>query len=251
MSALRRLSGPALIVLVWWLITQWGWVDSRTLPSPSDVLQAARTSFDSGELGAALRSSLRRVLIGTSLGISAGVSIAVIAGFSRLGDELLDSTMQVVKAVPSIAVTPLLIVWLGIDEAPKLTLIAVSTATPIYMNTHGAIRNVDRRLVDAGRMLGLNRLGLARHVIAPGAVPGFLVGLRISLASAWLSLIVAEQINAHHGLGQMMADARSYFRLDIMVLVVVIYAALGLLSYAFVRFLERRLLQWRRGFEGT
>jgi len=249
--ALRRLSGPLVMVLVWWLVTRMGWVDSRTLPPPGDVLDAARSTFDSGELGSALGASLRRVVLGTLIGVTTGVTIAVVAGLSRLGDELLDSTMQVVKAIPSVAVTPLLIVWLGIDEAPKLTLIAVSTALPIYMNTHGAIRNVDRRLVDAGRTLGLTRLGLARHIIAPGAVPGFLVGLRISLASAWLSLIVAEQINAQHGLGQMMADARSYFRLDIMVLVVVIYAVLGLLSYAFVRFLDRRLLQWRRGFEGT
>ncbi len=251
MRSLRRLSGPLLMVLVWWLITRWEWVDTRTLPTPGDVLDAARRTLDSGELGAALRASLLRLLVGTSLGITAGVSIAIVAGLSKLGDDLLDSSMQVVKAIPSIALTPLLIVWLGIDEAPKLVLIALSTATPIYMNTHGAIRNVDRRLVEAGRMLGLSHLGLVRHVIAPGAVPGFLTGLRISLASGLLSLFVAEQINARHGLGHMLDDARTYFNVDEIILVVVIYAVLGLLAYAFVRFLERRLLQWRRGFEGT
>ena len=248
--ALRRLAGPAALVLLWWLSTRLDWVDARTLPSPGKVLEAGRDAFNSGELGAALRASLRRVLVGTLIGISAGLGVATIAGISRLGDDLLDSTMQVVKAVPTIALSPLLIVWLGIDEAPKLTLIALSTSMPIYMNTHGAIRSVDKRLVDAARTLGVRNWGLVRHVIAPAAVPGFLVGLRISLANAWLALIVAEQLNAKHGLGQMMADARSYFRLDVMLLVVVIYAALGLLSYTFVRLLERELLQWRRGFDG-
>lgn len=248
--ALRRLSGPALILLLWWLASRFEWVDPNDLPSPGAVWDATRDSYSSGELSEALWTSLRRVLLGTLFGIGAGVTVATLAGTSRLGDDLLDSTMQVVKAVPTIALTPLLIVWLGIDEAPKLLLIALSTSMPIYMNTHGAIRNVDRRLVDTARMLDVSRLGVVRHVIAPAAVPGFLVGLRISLANAWLALIVAEQINARHGLGQIMADARSYFRIDRMLMVVVIYAILGLASYAFVRTLERNLLQWRRGFDG-
>lgn len=248
--ALRRLSGPASLVLLWWLATRLDWADPNTLPSPGAVWDATRASYSSGELTQALWASLRRVLTGTLFGVAAGVAVAILAGTSRLGDDLLDSTMQVLKAVPTIALTPLLIVWMGIDEAPKLLLIALSTSMPIYMNTHGAIRNVDRRLVDAARTLGVSGLGLVRHVIAPAAVPGFLVGLRISLANAWLALIVAEQLNAHHGLGQIMADARSYFRLDRMLMVVVIYAILGLMSYTFVRMLERNLLQWRRGFDG-
>jgi sulfonate transport system permease protein len=236
---------------VWWLVTGTGWVSPNSFPSPADVYRVGRETISSGELGAAVWTSLRRAVLGAAIGVSAGVAIAVVAGLSRLGEDLVDSTMQVVKAIPAVALTPLLIIWLGIDEGPKLVLIAVSTALPIYMNTYGAIRNVDQRLVDAGRMLGLGRAGLVRHVVLPGAVPGFVVGLRISLANAWLALIVAEQINAHHGLGKLMADARSFFRLDLMVLVVVVYAVLGLLTYGFVRFVERRLLQWRRGFEGT
>lgn len=246
----RRISGPAVLVVVWWMATRWGWVDPNTLPSPAQVWKAGQESFNSGELVDALGWSLRRVALGSLIGITAGVSVAAVAGLSRVGDDLLDSTMQVVKAVPNVAFVPLLIVWLGIDEATKLVLIALGTSMPIYMNTHGAIRNVDKRLVDTARTLGVGRIGIIRHVIAPAIVPGFLVGLRVSLANAWLALVFAEQINAQHGLGQMMADARSYFRLDIQVLVIVIYAALGLLSFALVRFLERELLTWRRGFDG-
>lgn len=247
---MRRVSGPVAIFVLWWAATRLGWVSARSLPSPGKVWDATRASFSSGELMGAVRASLWRVVVGTSFGIAGGLAVASLAGTSRLGDDLLDSTMQVVKAVPTIALTPLLIVWLGIDEAPKLLLIALSTAMPIYMNTHGALRNVDRRLVDAARTLGVGRLGLIRHVIAPAAVPGFLVGLRLSLANAWLTLIVAEQINAHHGLGQIMADARSFFQVDRMLMVVVIYALLGLVSFTVVRLLERQLLQWRRGFDG-
>jgi len=145
----------------------------------------------------------------------------------------------------------LLIIWLGIDEAPKITLIVLSTSIPIYMNTYGAIRGVDQRLIDTARSIGLRRHELIRHVILPGAVPGFLVGLRISFANAWLALIFAEQINARNGLGQLMSDARNLFRVDLMVLIVVIYAVLGLGSYAIVRALERHLLTWRAGFQGS
>ncbi|MEI7547779.1 MAG: ABC transporter permease [Actinomycetota bacterium] len=249
--AVRRLTGPALLVVVWWLITAAGWVDHNTFPRPGDVADLAWEMTRSGELGSSLWASLRRVLAGTSIGVSAGVLLAVLAGLSRVGDDLLDSTMQVLKAIPTIALTPLFIIWMGIDEGPKIVLIALSTSLPIYINTYGAIRNVDTRLVDTGRTLGLSQAGLVRHVVLPGALPGFLTGLRISLTNAWIALVVAEQVNAHEGLGRLMADARSFFRLDLMVLVIVIYAVLGLLSYALVRFLERHLLQWRRGFEGT
>jgi sulfonate transport system permease protein len=159
--------------------------------------------------------------------------------------------MQIMKAIPNFALVPLLIIWMGIGEAPKITLVALSTAMPIYVNTYGAIRGVDNRLIEVGRTLGLGRFGIVRHLVIPGSLPGFLIGLRISLTNAWLALIFAETINAKSGLGQLMSDARSWFRLDIMVLVIVVYAILGLLSYSVVRFLEKHLLQWRRGFEGS
>jgi len=145
---------------------------------------------------------------------------------------------------------PLLIIWMGIDNAPKITLIVLSVSMPIYINTYSAIRNVDSRLIESARTLGLNSWERTRHIVLPGALPGFLVGLRIALTSAWLALVFAETINAREGLGALMSDARAWWQLDVMVLVIAIYAVLGLLSYAFVRFLERKLLAWRRGFTG-
>jgi sulfonate transport system permease protein len=236
---------------VWWVATALGWVGSDTLPSPASVVDVGVRLADSGELSRALISSLQRVLLGLGFGVAGGMVIAILAGWSRIGESLLDSTMQVIKAVPSVALAPLFVVWLGIDEAPKVLLIALSTSMPIYMNTYGAIRNLDVRLVETGRLLGLGQREIVRHVVVPSTVPAFLVGLRVSMANAWIALIFAEQINAENGLGKLMSDARTWLRLDIMMLLLVIYAVLGLSSYSFVRFLERRLLQWRRGFVGT
>lgn len=247
----RRLTAPALLLLIWWIVTAAGWLSPNTLPSPGAVWDVFVELIRNGKLLSAILASTQRVLVGLGLGILIGVSIAVIAGLNRLSEDVLDPTMQLIKAIPNFSLVPLLIIWLGIDEAPKITLIVLSTSIPIYMNTYGAIRGVDQRLIDTARSIGLSRHELVRHVILPGAVPGFLVGLRISFANAWLALIFAEQINAQNGLGQLMSDARNLFRVDLMVLIVVIYAALGLGSYAFVRFLERRLLQWRAGFVGA
>ncbi len=248
---LRRLCGPLLLVLVWWLLTASNSVSPTSFPRISDVLDIGITMIRSGELPSALWASASRVLIGLGLGVCIGVILAVAAGFSRRGEDLIDSTMQVLKAIPSFSLVPLLIIWLGIYEGPKIVLIALSAGMPIYINTYGGIRNVDARLVEAGHTLGLGRAALVRHIVMPGAVPGFLVGLRVSLANAWLALVVAEQINANNGLGKLLSDARSSYRLDVIVLVVVVYAILGLLSYSFVRFLERWLLQWRRGYQGA
>ncbi|CAB4899467.1 unannotated protein [freshwater metagenome] len=247
---LRRLSGPIALFVLWWLLTSSRQVTPSSFPRIGEVLDTGVSMVRSGELQSAIWASGRRVLIGLSIGVSCGLLVAIAAGITRRGEDLIDSTMQVFKAIPSFSLVPLLIIWLGIYEGPKIVLIALSAAMPIYINTYGGIRNVDDRLVEAGRTLGLNRLALIRHIVVPGALPSFLTGLRFSFANVWLALVVAEQINANSGLGLLLADGRSSFRLDIIVLVVVIYAMLGLLSYAFVRLLERRLLQWRRGFEG-
>jgi sulfonate transport system permease protein len=247
---LRRLSGPIAILIAWWVVTATGLISTRELPSPREVWDAGWALTANGTLPDAIWASFKRVFWGTLYGVTAGVAIAVAAGLTKRGDDLVDPTMQIVKAIPKYALVPLFIIWLGVDEAPKILLIALATATPVYVNTYAAIRSVDQRLVDAARSLGLGSAGLVRHVVLPGALPGFFSGLRIAIANAWLALIVAEQINANSGLGRVLSDARSLFRPDWMLLVVVVYAILGLLSLGFIRLLERRFLQWREGFQG-
>nr|WP_238430941.1 ABC transporter permease [Frankia nepalensis] len=247
----RRLAGPALLFAVWLLVTEAGLVGERTLASPGEVIGAARELASSGELVDNLSVSLVRVAWGLLFGVAIGLVLAVVAGFFRLGEDLVDSSMNFLRTVPVIALLPLIIVWIGIGESAKIFLIAVGVIFPIYMNTFAAIRGVDLKLVEAGRSFGLGRLGLIRRVIVPGAVPGFLVGLRWSLGVAWLLLVFAEQVNAESGIGHLLNSAQAWNRTDIMILCLIIYGILGLLCDGIVRVLERTLLSWRRSFTGT
>jgi sulfonate transport system permease protein len=248
---LRRLVGPVLLVVIWQLLATTGVIDNRTLASPAAVLSAGWELVQTGELQEHLWVSLRHAATGLALGVTAGVAIATVAGLFRRGEDLVDPVMQIFRAVPVLGLLPLVIIWFGIGEAPKIALIAVGTAFPVYLNTYAGIRNVDARLVETATTFGVTRAGLVRDVILPGAVPGFLVGLRFALTAAWLLMIVAEQINAKSGIGYLMNEARAWFRTDIIVLGLVIYGILGLLTDAIVRLMERSMLGWRRGFAGT
>ena len=245
-----RLLGPALLLGLWQLTAVLGVVDRHTLPSPAEVWSAAQGLLESGDLQAHMAASLVRVAKGLALGLAVGLPLAVVAGLSRLGENVVDTNMEILRAVPNFALLPLLIIWFGIGEQPKVVLISLSVVVAIYINTYSAIRSVDAGLVEAARTFGVGRWGLVRHVVLPGALPGFLVGLRLALTGTWLALIFAETVNAPEGLGRLMNDAREYFQLDVIFVVLTVYAALGLLSHAFVRFLEARLLVWRRAFDG-
>ena len=247
----RRLAGPFLLLVAWQLLSTTGVVDDRSLAAPWTVLQAGQELASTGELFEHLFVSLRRAAIGLAIGVSTGVVLAVIAGLFRLGEDVVDSAVQVLRAVPVLGLLPLIIIWFGIGEAPKIALVAIGTAFPVYINTYAGIRGVDVKLIEAATTFGVGRRELVRRVILPGAVPNFLVGLRYALTGAWLIMIIAEQINAKSGLGYLVNEARTWFRTDIIVLCLVLYGILGLLSDSIVRLLERRLLVWRRGFDGT
>jgi sulfonate transport system permease protein len=248
---LQRLVGPVVLLVVWQALSTAQLFDPRTTPSPLTVLNTAVTLLGSGELQAHLQASLGRVLRGLAIGVSLGVVGALLAGLARWGENLIDANMEILHAVPNFAFLPVLIAWFGIGEEPKVSLIALSVWIAVYINTYSAIRNVDASLVEAARTFGVGRRELITAVILPGALPGFLVGLRLALTSAWLALIFAETINAPTGLGRMMGDAREYFRIDVIFVLLGVYALLGLVSLALARFLESRLLAWRRAFDGA
>ncbi len=247
----RRLTGPLALLALWAVASELGWWNRDLFPPPAEVLRTAWELTVSGELATHVGRSVGRVLTGTVLGVAVGAVLAVLAGLTRTGEDLLDPTMQVFKAVPNFALMPLLIIFMGIGETPKTVLITLGVGIAIYINTYGAIRNVDAQLVEAAQTLGVSRWTLVTQVVLPGAAPGFLVGLRLGLSSAWLSLIFAETINTPQGIGYLMNRAQTLLQFDVGLLVIGIYAVAGLLSYAFVRFLERHLLVWRRGFEGV
>ena len=241
----RRFLSPLALVLLWQAGSMAGIIPARTLAAPSTILVTAWGLLATGELEHHLLVSLGRVLIGLGIGITVGTVFAVVAGLSRRGEEVVDAPMQMLRTLPFLALVPLFILWFGIGETPKIALVALGTTFPIYLNLFSGIRGVDPKLVEAGRVFGLDRRGLVRHVILPGALPSALVGLRYSLGVAWLSLVVAEQINADAGIGYMISDARDFLRTDVIVVGLLVYAVLGLVADALVRIVERRALAWR------
>lgn len=248
---LRRTTGPLALVLAWHLASVTGVLPSEVLAGPATVLSSAARLVASGELQDAILVSMGRAMAGLAIGGSIGVMLAIIAGLSRLGEDVVDAPMQMLRTVPNVALIPLLIIWFGIGEAPKIALIALATAFPLYLNVYAGIRGVDQSLIEAGRTLGLGRAGLVRHVILPGALPNALVGLRYALGIAWLALVFGEQINATAGVGYLMANAREFFQTDVIVVCLVVYAFLGLAVDLVVRTLERIFLSWRPSFTGA
>ncbi|MGW6416910.1 ABC transporter permease [Streptomyces sp. NPDC055055] len=247
---LRRCVGPVLLLALWQTLSTAGVLPSDVLASPGTIAQAGGGLIADGTLPTAMGVSLWRVAVGLLIGGAVGVSLALVSGLSRLGEDLVDAPVQMLRTVPWVGLIPLFIIWLGIGEAPKVALIALGVAFHLYLNVYAGIRGVDARLVEAGESLGLGRWGLVRHVVLPGALPGAMTGLRYSLATAWLALVFGESINADAGIGFLMNQAREFFRTDVIVVCLVVYAFLGLLADAVVRSLERLLLQWRPTFTG-
>ena len=241
----RRFLSPLALVLLWQAASAAGLLPARTLASPLQILATGWGLLASGELPWHLAVSLGRVAAGLAIGLAAGAGLALVAGLSRLGEDVVDAPVQMLRTLPFLALVPLFILWFGIGETPKIALVALGTAFPIYLNLFAGIRGVEPRLAEMGRVFGLDRAGLIRHIVLPGALPSALVGLRYSLGVAWLSLVVAEQVNAGAGIGYLINDARDFLRTDVILVGLLLYALLGLGADALVRTLERRALAWR------
>jgi sulfonate transport system permease protein len=242
---------PLALLLLWYAASEQGWITRHTLAPPQDVVEKARELIGTGELQEAILASAQRVGLGLLYGLSAAVIAALIAGLFKVGEDIIDAPIQMLRTVPVVGLIPLLIIWFGIGDEPKLILIALGVFFPLYLNLYAGIRGTDPALVEAGRTLGLYRFGLVRHVVLPAAVPNGLVGLRYSIGVSWLILVFAETINATTGIGYLINTAREFFETDTIVLCLVLYGLLGLLADVFVRLLERVLLSWRPTFTGT
>lgn len=242
---------PLVLIALWAVASSTGLLPRTTLAAPQDVLTKAGELWGTGELPRAIVASAERVGLGLAIGVTAAVIVALLSGLFRLGEDILDAPIQMLRTVPVIGLIPLLIIWFGIGDEPKLILIALGVFFPLYLNLFAGIRGTDPALVEAGRTVGLGRFGLIRHVILPSAVPSGLVGLRYSIGVSWLILVFAETINATTGIGFLINNAREFFETDTIVLCLVLYAVLGLLADVFVRFLERVLLAWRPTFTGA
>lgn len=241
---------PILIAAIWELLAQAGWLSPQVLPAPSKVIKTAVKLATSGGLLNDLGVSLLRAIAGFVIGGSIGFTLGVLVGFSRIAEAAIDRSVQMIRAIPFLAVLPLVIVWLGVGEAEKIFLVALGVTFPIYINTTLGIRQVDPKLIELGRVQGLGPLQLIRRIVLPGALPSILTGVRYALATAWLALVVAETIGAQSGIGFLAMDAREFLRTDVIVLTIVIYALIGVAADGIARFLERRLLAWHPNYGG-
>lgn len=246
LSFVVRTSVPVVLLLSWWYGSTFGLIPSSILASPKEVLLAFLELVETGQFGEFLRASLSRAGLGVLLGVSIGLVFGAMAGLTTLGEELIDPTLQMLRAVPFLAVVPLYISWFGIDEQFKVLLIASSSAFPMYAYSYLGVRGVDRKLIEAARGFGLKGTRLLWQVILPSALPNLLMALRICLAISVVGLIAAEQVGTTEGIGYLVLLAKQYYRQDYMVLCVVLYAVLGLFFDLFIRLLERYTMPWRR-----
>lgn len=246
-----RLLSPLALLLLWEIASRAGLIPSRVIAAPSQIGDTLWELMRSGELLHHLLVSLKRAVTGLSIGVVVGASIALVTGLSRRGEVILDAPMQMLRTIPSLALVPLFILWFGIGEFTKVALIVMGTTFPIYLNLFAGIRNIDPKLIEAGNTLGLNRRELIWHVILPGALPSFFVGLRYSLGISWLALVFVEQINTTAGIGFLASDARDFMRTDVIVICLLIYSLLGLVIDGLIRALERYALVWRPSFVRT
>ncbi|OZI42356.1 ABC transporter permease subunit [Bordetella genomosp. 4] len=239
---------PALLVIVWETATRAGLIRSQVLPPPSSVLITAWDLLRSGELFRHLGASLLRAIAGFLIGGTAGFGFGVLTGFSRIAHALLDRPIQMIRAIPFLALLPLVIVWFGVDEIGKVFLVSLAVFFPLYVNTVLGIRQIDPKLLEVSKVTGLSRLDTVRRIILPGAMPSVLTGVRYSLATAWLALVIAETLATTSGIGFLAMDAREFLQTNVIVLTIIIYALIGVVADGLARMLERRLLSWHPNF---
>ncbi|MCC8242836.1 ABC transporter permease [Saccharothrix luteola] len=245
-----RAAGPLLVIAIWSVASASGWLDPRLLSAPWTVVETGIALIENGKLPESVLTSLQRAGLGFVLGAVVGTTLAIAAGLSRVGESLIDGTVQVKRAIPSLGLIPLLILWLGIGETFKVVVIAIGVAVTIYIQTHASLTGIDKRYVELAEVVGLSRTQFVRKVVFPGALPGFFVGLRLGVTGSWLFLIVLEQINATSGIGYLMFQAQNYGQSDVIVVGLVVYGLFGFLSDSVLRLVERRALSWRRTLAG-
>ncbi|MFI8435406.1 ABC transporter permease [Streptomyces sp. NPDC079020] len=240
-----RALGPVALLALWWTASATGVLTADVLASPAEVVRAVGELWGNGQLPDALTTSLTRSGLGLLIGLAAGLTLGITTGFTRLGDELLDSSLQTLRTIPFLSLVPLFMVWFGINETAKILLIAVATTFPMYVSASSGVRDTDPKLIEAMRSFGMSRLGIVREVVLPGALPSLLAGLRLSMTLSVIALIAAEEINATEGIGYLMSQAQSYARTDILAVCILVYGLLGLSADIAVRLLERVLMPWR------
>ena len=241
--------GPLLLLAVWAVGSATGAISPTVLTAPWDVLAEFKRQWVDNDLLGNITTSLRRAVIGLVLGVAAGLVLAIVSGLSRIGESLVDGPIQIKRSIPTLALIPLFVAWFGIGEPMKITTIALISFLPIYIHTHNALRSIDGRYAELAETVGVGRGRFVRQVVLPGALPGFLLGMRFAVTSALLGLVVVEQYNSQAGIGYLMTLAQQYGQTSVIVVGLVIYGLFGFLADGAVRLIARKVLTWRHTLE--
>ncbi|MBL7255789.1 ABC transporter permease [Paractinoplanes lichenicola] len=242
--------GPAVVLVIWSAGSATGLIKPAILTSPWDVVVAFGVQWTDHDLLGDILSSLARAASGLAIGVITGAVLAVLSGLSRAGESLIDGPIQIKRSIPTLALIPLFIAWFGIGQEMKIVTIALISLVPIYVHTHNGLRGIDGRYAELAETLDLRRGEFVRHVVLPGALPGFLLGMRFAVTSSLLGLVVVEQYNATAGIGHMITLAEQYGQTDVIVVGLVIYGIFGYCADTAVRLTARRVLAWRQTLEG-
>jgi len=237
---------PIILILFWQVSSTLGWLSSSVLPSPVAVFQDGIKLTQSGELPKNLSISLYRATVGLLIGGSIGFILGFVNGMSKTCRLLFDSSIQMFRNIPHLALIPLIILWLGINESAKISLVAIGTMFPVYINTFHGISSVDPDLIEMGESYELTRRQMFFKIIFPAALPQILVGIRYALGVMWTTLIVAETISASSGIGYMANNAEDFVDMETVILCIVVYAILGKISDLVAKSFESLLLNWQK-----
>lgn len=242
---------PLVVLVVWEMSARAGLVNTLLLPPPSKVFTTLWQAAADGSLFINLGFSVRRWLFGFLAGGGLGLLLGALNGLSTRSENITDTTVQMLRTVPFMGLTPLLVMWFGLGETPKIILIAAASFFPVYVNTLAGVRNVNRGLVEVGQAFELSGPELMRRIILPAALPEILTGIRYSLGIAWLALVIAELMAAESGIGFWLLQGREAVRVDIVLASLFVFSAAGKLMDSVLRIVEARLLHWRNAFRGT
>lgn len=239
---------PIVIILIWQMVTMNEWVSTRLVPTPLTVLTSFYNLIVSGELFYHMKISLARALIGLAIGGGIGFILGIVNGLSRFSYLFTDTSLQMIRNIPNLALIPLVIVWFGIDEGAKIFLVAIGVMFPIYINTLHGIKNIDAGMIEMGRMYKLKGWKLFKEILLPGALPSIFVGLRYALGIMWITLIVAETIATSRGVGYLAMTAQQFMQSDIIIITIILYALFGKLADILAQWGERKALRWHKSY---